>query len=114
MFVLSRRHQTCDFRKRATSAPAEGPVHGLDLARRCEFPLPALQAQKWHVHGSGTFGAARFRIYTAWCGSESDGSVRVLTANLCTKILDFRGFDSIIILILRVGIPGPTGISRKV
>ena len=31
------------------------------------------------------------------------------TANLCTKILDFRGFDSSIILILRVGIPRPKG-----
>ena len=32
-----RRHQTCHFRKRATSAPAEGPAYRLDLARRCEL-----------------------------------------------------------------------------
>ena len=31
------------------------------------------------------------------------------TANLCTTILDFRGFDSSIILILRGGIPRPMG-----
>ena len=40
---------------RATSAPAEGPAYGLDLARHCEFPLRALQG---HVYGSRTFGAA--------------------------------------------------------
>ena len=34
-------------------------MHGLDCARRCEFPLRALQAQKkWHVRRSRTFGAA--------------------------------------------------------
>ena len=38
--------------------PAEGPAYGLDLARRCEFPLRALQAQTWHVRRSRTFGAA--------------------------------------------------------
>ena len=48
----------CHFRKRATSVPAEGPAHGLDFASHCEFPLRAPQAQRWHVHGSGTFGAA--------------------------------------------------------
>ena len=30
--------------------PAEGPAYGLDFARRCGFPLRALQAQKWHAH----------------------------------------------------------------
>ena len=44
--------------KRAASAPAEGPAYGLDLARRCGFPLRALQPTKWHVYGGGTFGAA--------------------------------------------------------
>ena len=33
----------------------------------------------------------------------------MLTANLLTKILDFRGFDANIILILRGGIPRPVG-----
>ena len=28
-----RRHQTSNFRKRATSGPAEGPARGLDFAR---------------------------------------------------------------------------------
>ena len=42
----TRRHQTCHFHKRATSAPAEGPAYGLDFARYCEFPLRAPQAQK--------------------------------------------------------------------
>ena len=31
------------------------------------------------------------------------------TANLPTNIVDFRGFDSNIMLILRVGIPRPIG-----
>ena len=31
------------------------------------------------------------------------------TANLPTNIMDFRGFDSSIIVILRGGIPRPTG-----
>ena len=37
-------------RKRVTSAPAEGPACGLDLAGRCKFPLRAPHAQKWHVY----------------------------------------------------------------
>ena len=36
------------------------------------------------------------------------------TANLRTKILDFRGFDSSRILILRGGIPRPIGISPEI
>ena len=47
----------CRVRKRATSAPAEGPVYGLDFARHCELSLRALQAQKWRLHASRTFGA---------------------------------------------------------
>ena len=47
--MCARGHQTCDFRKRATSAPAEGPAYGLDFARHCEFPFRALQAQKRRV-----------------------------------------------------------------
>ena len=39
---FTRRHQTCHCLKHATSAAAEGPVHGLDFARRCEFPLRPL------------------------------------------------------------------------
>ena len=50
--------KTRRFRKRATSAPADGPAHGLDFARLCESPLRAPQPQKWHdVYGSCTFGA---------------------------------------------------------
>ena len=62
--AYASRHQTCHFRKSATAAPAEGLAYGLYLARRCEFPLRALQAQnqKWLVHRSRTFGAA-------WCDS---------------------------------------------
>ena len=37
----------CNFRKCATSVPAEGPAFGLDFARHGEFILRALQAQKW-------------------------------------------------------------------
>ena len=54
MISFSRRHQKCHFRKRATSAPAEGPAYGLDFTR----PLRTLQAQKWYVCGSGRFCAA--------------------------------------------------------
>ena len=50
MVASPRRHQTCHFRQRATSVPAEGPAYGLDFARHCEFPLRALQAQKWHIY----------------------------------------------------------------
>ena len=51
--------QTCHFRKRETSMPAEGPAYRLGFARNCELPLRALQAQKWHVvRGSRTLGAA--------------------------------------------------------
>ena len=32
---ITRRHQTCHFRKRATSLPAEGPAYRLDFARHC-------------------------------------------------------------------------------
>ena len=58
IYIYARRYQTCHFRKRATSVPAEGPAHMLDFARSYEFSLPALQAQKWYVGGSRTFGAA--------------------------------------------------------
>ena len=37
-------------------------------------------------------------------GSAATMPVALRTANLCTKLLDFRGFDSNIILILRGGI----------
>ena len=33
MTASPRGHQTCHFRKRATSVPAEGPAYGLDFAR---------------------------------------------------------------------------------
>ena len=46
-------HQTWHFRKRATSVP-----HGLDFARLLDYPLRALQVQKWHFHGCSTSGAA--------------------------------------------------------
>ena len=37
----SRRHQTCHFRKRATSAPAEGPSYRLDFARHYLVRFPS-------------------------------------------------------------------------
>ena len=39
----SRWRQTCHFRKREASAPAEGPACGLDFARYCEFPLSIIK-----------------------------------------------------------------------
>ena len=48
---------------------------------------------------------------TWWFGSHPPGSERGWrnTANLPTNILDFIGFDSSIILIIRGGIPKPIG-----
>ena len=40
---------------------------------------------------------------------QPQGRSAVCTANLRTDIMDFRGFDSSIILIIRGGIPRPTG-----
>ena len=54
----ARGQQTCHFRKRATSVPAEGLACGLVFARRCELFLRALQAQKWQVRRGCTFCAA--------------------------------------------------------
>ena len=67
-------HQMCHFRKHATSAPAEGPAYWLDFARRCEFPLRALQAQKWHVHhGIRTFCPAKKRSLSSAKGVRLKG-----------------------------------------
>ena len=43
------------------------------------------------------------RVYSVEKRSCRGSRQGVITANLCTKIMDFRGFDSIIILSLRVG-----------
>ena len=69
-----RGHQTRHFRKRATSVPAEGPAYGLDFARHREFPLRALQAQKWHVRRSRTFGAAWLALRARLCWTVRPGS----------------------------------------
>ena len=55
--IMIRRHQTCDFREHATSAPAElgGEIHNVSRNRARAQVL--LQARKLHVYGSGTFGA---------------------------------------------------------
>ena len=42
--------------------PCLRPAYGLDFARR-EFPLRALQAQKWRARGSRTFGAAWSTVF---------------------------------------------------
>ena len=54
---LIRRHQTCDFSKHTTSAPAElgGEIHNV-LRNRARMQV-LLQARKLHVYASGTFGA---------------------------------------------------------
>ena len=49
-----------------------------------------------------------------WLQLSGKFPMDVRTANLRTNIMDFRGFDSSIILSLRVEFPGPRGISRKV
>ena len=60
---LFRRHQPCEFREHATSAPAElgGEIHNVSRNRARTQVL--LQARKLHVYGSGTFGAF-WPIYT--------------------------------------------------
>ena len=56
-YTSFRWHQTCYFRKRATSAAAElgGEIHNVLRNRARTQVLP--QARKLHVYGSGTFGA---------------------------------------------------------
>ena len=39
LLILILVRQTCHFRKRATSVPAEGPAHGLDFARHCAIDV---------------------------------------------------------------------------
>ena len=65
-----------------------------------------MQAEMVDSYPSGS-SAISLSIQTWGSGLElcSKGD----TANLCTKILDFRGFDSSRILIQRGGIPGPVG-----
>ena len=48
--------------KRAASVHAEGPLYRLDFERHRyrALPLQTLQAQKWHINGSGTFGSVWF------------------------------------------------------
>ena len=43
-----------------------------------------------------------------------DAAYGTPTTHLRTNVMDFRGFDSSRILILRGGIPGPKGSSREV
>ena len=54
-----RRHQPCDFREHATSAPAElgGEIH--NVSRNRAHTQVLLRARKSHLCGSGTFGAFR-------------------------------------------------------
>ena len=44
-----------------TPRGTSGPLDGLPFARLYKFPFPTLQAQKWHIHGSGTFGGVWWR-----------------------------------------------------
>ena len=46
-------------------------------------------------------------------GDDDDDDATSVSANLRTKILDFRGFDSSIILILRGGVLLSIGFSQK-
>ena len=48
-------------------------------------------------------------VYNPWAKDVASGFKGTSTANLRTKILDFRGLDSSIILILRGGTPRPIG-----
>ena len=52
-----RRHQTCDFREHATSAPAEPGGEIRNVSRNQAHTHVLWQALKSHVFGSGTFGA---------------------------------------------------------
>ena len=100
-------------RKRATSAAAElaGEIH--HVSRNRAFTKVLLQAQKLHVYGSITFGAfePKERSHLSWtCPRRISSEPRFCsTANLRTKILDFKVFYSSRIFISRGGIPRPTG-----
>ena len=57
--------------------------------------------------------------YTHICVSSALSNLAFVAANLGTKIMDFRGFDSSVILILRGGIPRsiasfPEGLSQAI
>ena len=53
-------------------------------------------------------------ITTSNNNNNNEFSAKSGAANLCTNIMDFRGFDSSIILIIRAGIFMFIGIPRKV
>ena len=53
----ARRRQTCDFRERASSAPAELGREIRKVSRNRARTQVRLQARKWHVCGSGACGA---------------------------------------------------------
>ena len=83
--------------KRATSVPAEGPAHGLDFERHCEFPLRALQAQKWYDHRSRTFGVASVEHFLprGFRGKAPiKGGVVFADAGTAVSYLRFREFQS--------------------
>ena len=44
-----RRGQMCHFNEHATSAPAEGTLHPLRFAKRCEPPSRAPRSQAWRA-----------------------------------------------------------------
>ena len=58
MGLATRRHETCQFRKRATSAPAEGPAHGLDFARHVNFTSELCGRRSGVFTEEARFGAA--------------------------------------------------------
>ena len=73
-------------RKRVTSVPAEGPAYGLDFARHCEFPLRALQPQKWHVYGTDVWCRLRWFSWSFGRGLFKDPLVGTLWVYLCLSL----------------------------
>ena len=95
------RHQICPFRNRATSAPAEGPACVLHFARHCEFPLRALQAQKWHIYRSSAFGAAwSWRwLWFSW-GRINDCCRRALMISIVVSTISYKHVIIICVLLI--------------
>ena len=92
----------------ALDANAE-PLRPIRIARiRCPRFVPRVGLPR-NLCSIGSLTAA-LRFSKGWVQKDANLGLRTgCTPNLPTQIVDFRGFDSSIILILRGGIPRPKG-----
>ena len=69
------------------------------------YRSPAALAQSWEAKGAVQRAAPKAAVNgAAAVGAQSPEAFLLISANLRAKILDFRGFDSSMILNLSVGI----------